>query len=349
MEASEDKAIEVRFPDPAFGPDWPEAVRSVAEQFFSFDPQAVRNKDRMGSLSFDDAPTQMEGIERIVKDLGLEKWDDIPPSVTGALQGQMEELCNTLQQMIELSADSETPGDRRNELQNRLQELFNWFRENVAPHTTTAKIRRVGGDGSLDEDRLKELRGEIEELLGVQQQLRQELASQSEAVKTARKASGESAGDELSAVFNDRADDYDKTSKTWLIALCVSAPIAVVLAIVTFLLLRPDGESHDPSDFAGLGLGLFIFGILAFGIRVCVQNFRVNRHLATIARSKASAISTFQRLTASVEDDQIRSAVTLTLAQAVFTVEETGLVDGSGDHVTLVERAVLPNLPGTGS
>jgi hypothetical protein len=37
--------------------------------------------------------------------------------------------------------------------------------------------------------------------------------------------------------------------------------------------------------------------------------------------------------------------VTLTLAQAIFTVEETGLTDASGDHVTLVERAVIPSLP----
>jgi hypothetical protein len=70
----------------------------------------------------------------------------------------------------------------------------------------------------------------------------------------------------------------------------------------------------------------------------------VNRHLEAVARSKAAAISTFQRLVSSVEDADVKSAVTLTLAQAVFTPEETGLVDGSGDHVTLVERAVLPTV-----
>jgi hypothetical protein len=33
------------------------------------------------------------------------------------------------------------------------------------------------------------------------------------------------------------------------------------------------------------------------------------------------------------------------LCARLFSYEETGLVDGSGDHVTLVERAVVPNLP----
>jgi hypothetical protein len=94
-----------------------------------------------------------------------------------------------------------------------------------------------------------------------------------------------------------------------------------------------------------LGLGLFIFGVLAYGIRVCAQNYRVNRHLEAVAMSRATAIATFQRLVASVEDAEIRSAVAIALAQAIFSTEETGLVDGSGDHVTLVERAILPNLP----
>jgi hypothetical protein len=81
---------------------------------------------------------------------------------------------------------------------------------------------------------------------------------------------------------------------------------------------------------------------------VCAQNYRVNRHQESIADSKAAALRTFGRLVTSVEEAEVRSAVTLTVSQAVFTPEETGLVDGSGDQVTLVERAVVPRLTGSG-
>jgi hypothetical protein len=148
--------------------------------------------------------------------------------------------------------------------------------------------------------------------------------------------------------YSKIAEQYEDVATKWLWTLIASVPIAAGLALVTFFALRPDSGSKDVHDFAGLGFGLFVLGLLAFGIRICAQNFRVNRHLATVARSKQASISTFQRMVASVSDDELRSAVTLTLAQSIFAVEETGLVDGSGDHVTLVERAVIPNLPKAG-
>jgi hypothetical protein len=119
---------------------------------------------------------------------------------------------------------------------------------------------------------------------------------------------------------------------------------AVVGAVATFLALRPERGNKDPADFAALGLGLFIIGLLVFAVRVCAQNYRVNRHLQAVAKSKAAALSTFKRLVTSIEEQEIRSAVGLALAQAVFATEATGLVDSSGDHVTLVERALVPRI-----
>jgi hypothetical protein len=192
------------------------------------------------------------------------------------------------------------------------------------------------------------LRKEYGELQQQLSDLKQDLATASDAVSAARKTAGNSAAHELEGVFEERANEYDETAKKWLQALTFGVPIAALIALGAFEALRPDSGAKDAHDFAGLGFWLFLVGLLAFGIRVCAQNFRVNRHLATVARSKQSSISTFKRLVTSVAEEELRAAVTLTLAQSIFAVEETGLVDGSGDHVTLIERAVIPNLPKTG-
>ncbi len=338
--------------DSDFAPGWPDDVREGCNRLFGYDLAEVRGQSRLGALSFDQAPEIVEEIRSIVRDLALEPWADLPPSFTGGgLLGQLQELCETLDAMLELSSDSENPSARRDELNNRLSEVSNWFRQTARPLAVKAQIdRRLNErpDGLPSDAALRDLRHSYDDLARRAAEVNRELDARQEVLSQTRSEVRESAGDELSAVFRRRADDCRDAAKAWLVALIVSAPLAVAGAVGTFLLLRPDSGAKDAHDFAGLGLGLFILGVLAFGIRVCAQNYRVNRHLEALAKSKANAISTFQRLAASVEDDEIRSAVTLTLAQAIFAIDETGLVDGSADHVTLVERAVLPHLPGSG-
>ncbi len=338
-----------------FAPTWPEEVRDACARFFSFNDKDIRGQDRLGALEFSDAPQRVEQIRSILSDLALEPWPEIPPNITnGGLLNTLNELIATLDQMVSLSSESENARAQRDELNNRLNANLEWFQQIAAPLAFNARIdRRLKDrpDGALSQAAdLSVLEASASELKEQQERLRHELESQSEAVSQARATAGDSASEELSEVFKERSEKYANAANKWLVALCAAAPIVAGLAILTFHLLRPDSGAKDAHDFAGLGLGLFILGLLTFAIRVCAQNFRVNRHLAAIAQSKQTSISTFQRLAASVTDEDIRSAVTLTLAQAIFAVEETGLVDGSGDHVTLVERAVIPNLPsGTGS
>lgn len=358
MEGSDEPEIlidgePVLVPDPNFGIEWPDDVRLLCARLFHYDAEVIRGRDRLGDLSFDEAPGQLETIRQIVKDLSLERWDELPPNLAnGGLLGQLQEVCNVLDSMTELSSTSETPGERREQFSSRLSELLIWFRQEVAPRAVNSKIQRFVGDGfggQFDTANSERLRSEYDELSSRLGKLKAELDSSQEAVSQARAEAGDSASKELEAVYRTRSVEYATTATKWLVALVVAVPIAAALAIVIFNRVRPNESAHSPHDYAALGLGLFLLGLIAFGVRICAQNFRVNKHLSTVARSKQSAISTFQRLSASVADDDVRSAVTLTLAQSIFAVEETGLVDGSGDHVTLIERAVVPNLPKAGS
>lgn len=350
MEASEEPQ-EALAPDPGFAPDWPDEVRLLCARLLKqYDADEIRGRSRLGDRAFDEAPDRVEVVKEIVRDLSLEKWE--PPLSNSELAPQIQELMNVLDEMVGLSSSQDDFVQRSESLNNQLHEITNWFLNQAAPLAFTAKVRRVVGDDiglDADAEKVDQLRSRTAELDNEVERLRRELESSHEAVSQARAAAGTSASEEQAEVFKNRTKEYEDRATKWLVALVVSIPLSAGVALITFLALRPDSGSKDVHDFAGLGFGLFVLGLLAFAIRVCAQNFRVNRHLAAVARSKEASISTFQRMVASVEDAELRSAVTLTLVQSIFAVEETGLVDGSGDHVTLVERAVLPNLPGTGS
>jgi len=354
VEASEDAVIEVNgepvlTPDPNFGVEWPDDIRLLCARLLDYDTEEIRGRDRLGALAFEEAPLQVDAIRQIVKELSLERWDELPPNLSrGGLFSQLEETIRVLEEMKELSSTSEAPGENKDRLSSRLTELLDWFRQEVAPRAVNARIQRFVGHGSrggIDEAGVRKLREEYADLSERLESLRSELDSSQEAVSQARAEAGDSASRELEAVYANRSDEYASVAGKWLIALAISLPVAASLAVLIFHEVQPEGEAKGPHDYAALGLGVFLLGLLAFGVRICAQNLRVNRHLAAVARSKQSAISTFQRLSASVADEELRSAVTLTLAQSIFAVEDTGLVDGSGDQVTLVERAVMPSLP----
>jgi hypothetical protein len=348
MEASgnseEQPAIQA---DPDFAPDWPADLRLLCARLFQqYDNDEIRGKDRLGDRSFDDAPEKVDAIKEVVSQLPLEKWR--PPLSQSAIDGELQELMSVLDEMVELSSSQDDFVPRAENLNNRLNDRYNWFRDEGSQFSFNARVREaVDAHAGLtaDEEGIERLRHQSKELEAGIERLKRELESSQEAVSQARQAAGESASEEQAAVYAEKAEDYEAAAKTWLKALGAAIPAAAAVALIAFLVFQPDSGSKDAHDFVGLGFVLFVIGLAAFVVRVCAQNFRVNRHLATVARSKQASISTFQRLVASAEDAELRSAVTLTLAQAVFAVEETGLVDGSGDHVTLVERALIPNLP----
>ncbi|MGC1166110.1 MAG: hypothetical protein WA862_08375 [Solirubrobacterales bacterium] len=334
--------------DFGFAPGWPDEVVAEVRRFFSFDLDEVRGRSRLGALAFEDAPGTIEEVRGVVRDLALEPWDEIPQP--GDLQGQLTALNGVLDEMQQLSADHENAGAEKQRLDDRLRELRTWFRDVARPWARRALIDRRLAErptGAPETGQVADMHDAFESLRQEAADLRRELEARRDLVGEFRDAARESAGQELAGVFLARAKDCRGAASGWLKALVVASLVSIAGAIVTFDAVRPEKGANDPHDLAALGLGLFILGILAFGVRICAQNYRVNRHLEAIARSKAAAISTFQRLVSSVEDADVKSAVTLTLAQAVFTPEETGLVDGSGDHVTLVERAVLPTVART--
>jgi len=324
-------------------------VRDNVRTLFSFDLVEVRGLNRLGDLSFDGAPEIVESIRSIVRDLAEERWDQLPGSITeGHLTAQLQTLNSVLSQMIELSAGQDGAAASKTTLEQQLGEVHEWFKREVRPQAMTAQVNRrvaaaLGERGEEAADTLAGL-SDIKQIVAEVEQVRRELEAQKDLASAAREAAGESAGVELSVDFGQRAKVLSETAERWFRALIGTGIAAFVGGVVTFLVLHPDEGASDPSDFAALGLAVFIVGLLVFAIRVCAQNYRVNRHLQAVASSKEAALSTFRRIVSSVEEGEVRSAVALALAQAVFTTEETGLVDGASDHVTLVERAVAPRL-----
>lgn len=339
----------------AFNGEWPESVIEQYRALFGLDLAALEGRDRLGELAFQEVPPVVERIQRMLRDLARDDWEDLPPSLTdGQLQNKLGELNQVLSEIQAFAlGDVPDPAAAKGELVRRLNEHLQWFREHIAPQTVTAKAERaagrlVGSDEAIADAR--KLRDELDQLEARAAEINKELDSKADLVRGLRQVSGKQSSSELAEVFGDRANELGESSKGWLKALIGAAGVALAGSIAAFVVFTPDNTSSiDGDDISRLTLMIFIIGLLVYGVRICAQGYRSSRHLEAVARSKEAALSTFTRFSSQFESEDIRAAAALALAQAAFAIEETGLIDGSTDQVTVIERALATRLPTPGN
>jgi hypothetical protein len=171
-------------------------------------------------------------------------------------------------------------------------------------------------------------------------ELEAELARLAPLVEAQREAVGESAATNLSEDYTEQAKAHEAAWKRWGVTLVVAIVVAVSGGLMLF---REDSvPSGDLTNGAVVEVvrNLVIIGLLIYLVRLASLQFRVHRHLEAVARNKATALSTFNRMVVVASEPEIRNSLAIVLAQSVFSSEETGFVDAASDHVTLIERAV---------
>jgi len=333
--------------------DWPEDVVDRYRTLFAFEEEKLVQRDMLGELlAFLDLPPFVERFREWAKDLAEEQWVNLPPSFSDdQYPGQLDQLNTALQEAADFSPEGRPdPTQARNEIMDRIRNLERWFREEVVPRTVTARARKavateVAGAPALeDAQALKTLLGELDTRSAA---INREIDKRADAVARIRVESGKKAVSELAQVFHDRAEDLGNTAKSWRTALIVASLVALGGTIGAFEILRPEASDSDftSSDIGRTTLLFLVVGLLVFGVRVCAQGYRSNRHMQAVAQSKEAALSTFVAFSSSINEDEIRAAAALTLAQAVFATDDTGLIDGSSEQITVVER-ILPSLSG---
>jgi hypothetical protein len=112
--------------------------------------------------------------------------------------------------------------------------------------------------------------------------------------------------------------------------------------VAVILLVHPSEDASNGTIASRVAIEILVLGLLIYAVRVTAHQFRVHRHLETVCRNKASALRTFNRLVAGPGEAEVRTAVAMALAQAVFDSNSTGFIDSSEDGVTIVERFAGP-------
>lgn len=192
------------------------------------------------------------------------------------------------------------------------------------------------------EERSRDLEDQLKRMDAERSSLRAELDSLAQVVEAQREATSASGTRELSEAYMQQAIEHENSWRTWLKWLAVTMTASGIAGGLMIAVLQPEANASTAEIVSSLGVQLLVIGLLLYLVRLISLQFRVHRHLAAVARNKAAALETFNRIVAGPAEAEVRTAVAVALAQAVFTSEDTGFVDATGDHITIVERILGP-------
>lgn len=173
-------------------------------------------------------------------------------------------------------------------------------------------------------DRARELEAQLEELAPL--------------VDAQREAVGMSATADLAEDYAGQADTHATAWKWWGAGLLVAVAGAVAGGLLLFQQDSVPSGKLTNGAVVEVARNLVIVGLLIYLVRLAALQFRVHRHLEAVARNKATALSTFNRMVGVASEPEIRNSLATVLAQCVFASDETGFVGTDSDHITLIER-----------
>lgn len=284
-------------------------------------------------------------------------WDRLGPAKRTEIAGQVNGFVASVDAMLKMdssrvdSTDESTTWtpdqvrQQRDAYENEMTTFHNWFLDNVQPVCVTAPARRAAEEyvreesASLSEEQVNDLRQTFAEL---RDQAR-EFERLRPLVEAQRELLGESATTKLSGDFDTEATDHGTAWKWWLGALLVWVVVSGIGGVFFIDQTKPPDNATNAQIASHLFLDLLVIGLALFVVRTLSLQFRAHRHMEVVARNKANALSTFNRIVAG-QESEVKAVVAAALAQSVFSIDENVFGDSSSEHVTILERVLSPGI-----
>jgi hypothetical protein len=172
------------------------------------------------------------------------------------------------------------------------------------------------------------LAAEAERLVSELQERRAEANQVLEAMQT---AAGQAGLARFATVFAEEASRRAKAADRWLAAALFSG-----LALGLFLWWSLDQfsqafrETVDSTQALQLLVAkLVLLSFVSFGFYQVIKNYNANRHLEALNKHRANTLQAFQVFVEGSSDPQVRDAVLIHAARAIFEAGQTGYVSSA--------------------
>lgn len=323
---------------------------SIIDQLSDERLDKLRRAD-LSAMSLDEIVAPLLSIRKDVTAANLTPGDELPRSqVNSAREVVLRDLPNLLS---EISSWNPATDSNATSTRNRFIQQIESFRDSVATGLRPY-LRPDFVGASVAERQVQELLATLDKkllALDVDRKVAQRALAEGETALKAALADAESTLERLkteavqdasrraSSYYKTAADGHARVASNYLKTLGGLAIALIVAVPVVFSVATSDSPVGTASLIRDLSTRVAILLILAAAVAFCARNYRINKHLEVLNRTRYNTLETAGLYVAGVSEEA-RSIVVSELVRSVFTPGDTGYM------ITDREQTIIEN-PGS--
>lgn len=305
-----------------------DSIRSVIAQLTAIPiSDAVRNPD-WGKANFEAIESEINNALDLIKpyqDLPIEIIpDDLARNILQAIDG----FWNVFNRMKEFDINNANNQGIREDICNQIRNQSASLYPLLTPHIPYLAYKK--GNAS---EYISEAIKSRDETRTALEQAKSAITEKSEEIETiiraAREASASVGVAHFTSDFSKAEKDNITSARIWLWAAAIGALATLGAAGYSYFHISDIKNSEIVPMLPSLIAKIFILGLLASITMWCARIYKARQHLAILSRHRSDAIKTFQAFVKATENDAVRDAVLLETTRSIFSVGQTGFIDGS--------------------
>jgi hypothetical protein len=300
-------------------------------QIRQFNPASISRENELGILNFSEVVPRLQSIVTTYSRLTPDVWEQISPD----LKSQVYTLANSTWQIIKsIQAFSPNQQNPRQERDSLVAQLSSY---------SAAAFQQLSWLSLFDNqtDKKRQMEDLISKLEHANQKVESLNSQAQRALNVAKEAAAQSGISAQVTHFGQAAIDDEALSIIWFNRLCWSAGI-VLLCAFSFVVAAYYGVATEntPTAIQFASAKIILLAVISYAVLLCSRQYSATKHNATINRHKQLALLTFEGFVVGAKTDEIRDAVLLKAATAIFEHQDTGYLKQSPSQTGSLQNVV---------
>jgi hypothetical protein len=343
-----------------------------AAPILSLDVAKLARREELGSeLQFSKAPPIVAGVQRLIRSIVPEHAQVVPDPLWAELTRGLQRFGEICSEIITFNPSQTNPVEQRNiferDLEHQYSEIFSNL--SLASTTTTAaaeteifEVRLTQIEKSLAEkfsgiaqDAEKKAYEAEKTFNDVMDKAKSESETSADAIKKLLEETRTRAAEVISTKeakhFQLASEEFQRSSKRWLIATTSGIAFLFVLAAAALILAETGHYANmGTSSTAQIALAkLILFSVVGYITAQAAKNFFAAKHNEAVNKHRQNAILAYRALVEATGAPEHRDIVLTHAASAVFTPQDTAFIksgtspsDIPATFINSVTKAVSP-------
>ena len=296
-----------------------------------FEIDSIARVGELGMLNFTEIVPSLAVAQKLYQKLTPDVWRQLPPDLRTTVRNLATQLWNLVVQTKSFSPNQQNPKGERDGLISQISSYV------------TASLQQLSWLSLLENDgtenqRLATLVANAESEF---QRVTKLTADAQNALSIAKEAAAQSGVNAQVSHFGKASDDDEALATKWFGWLwksaCGVAGLALFFVVLAFWGV---GTTNTPAAIQFASAKIILFAVVSYAVLLCARQYSAAKHNATINRHKQLSLRTFDSFVAGSKADEVRDAVLLKAATAVFEHQDTGYLKQSVSQTGSLQNVI---------